>query len=329
MLKTIEKRSNVDRPLRVGELVEIRSLAEIVATLDADGRLDGMPFMPEMAAFCGRRATVAKSAHKTCDGHGHIRWLDDSVHLEGLHCDGSAHGGCQARCLMCWKDAWLKRVADDDAPPTPRSDADVELLNRLGRTRREAADGVVRYTCQATEVNVFTRPLPIGELQQYFWDVASGNYSIWAFVRIMTEAVINRYQRISAEHLPPVFRVCGGRRLREIRGRGVRTPRATLDLKVGERVRIRSRREIEATLDQHNKNRGLLFDAEDATWCGSSTTVVDRVHRFVDDETGRMVEIKSDCVMLDGAGCRGEYWRMCSRGLPTYWREIWLEREAD
>lgn len=95
MLKTIEKRSNVDRPLRVGELVEIRSLAEIVATLDADGRLDGMPFMPEMAAFCGRRATVAKSAHKTCDGHGHIRWLDDSVHLEGLHCDGSAMVGAR------------------------------------------------------------------------------------------------------------------------------------------------------------------------------------------------------------------------------------------
>lgn len=330
MLKTIEKNSDVDHPLRVGELVEIRSLDEIVATLDQDGRLDGMPFMPEMAAFCGQRATVAKRAHKTCDGHGHIRWLDDSVHLEGLHCDGSAHGGCQARCLIFWKSAWLKRVIDDTVPQSPKtSDADVEVLARLGRTTREDADGVVRYMCQATEVNAFTRPLPVGELKQYLWDITSGNYSIWAFVRIMTEAVINRYQRISKEHLPRALRLCGGRRLREVRGHGVHTPRATLDLKVGERVRIRPRGEIEATLDQHNKNRGLLFDAEDATWCGSSSTVIDRVHRFIDDETGRMVEIKSDCVMLDGVGCRGEYWRMCSRALPTYWREIWLEREAD
>lgn len=330
MSTATKMRSDSNRPLRVGELVEIKPLSEIVATLDNDGRLDGMPFMPEMAAFCGQRATVAKRAHKTCDGHGHIRWLDDSVHLEGLHCDGSAHGGCQARCLIFWKNAWLRRVTDDVIPPRPRtSGSDTELLTRLGSTTREAADGVVRYMCQATEVNTFTRPLPVRELKQYFWDVSSKNYSIWAFARIMTEAVINRYQRISTEHLPAALRVCGGRRIREVRGRGVHTPRETLDLKIGERVHIRSHREIEATLDQHNKNRGLLFDAEDATWCGSSSTVIDRVHRFVDDETGRMVEIKSDCVMLDGVGCRGEYWRMCSRGLPTYWREIWLEREPD
>lgn len=330
MLRTIKKRLDGDRPLRVGDLVEIRSLAEIVATLDDDGRLDGMPFMPEMVAYCGQRATVAKRAHKTCDGHGHIRWLDEAVHLNGLHCDGSAHDGCQARCPIYWKNAWLKRVADDAVPQSPRPrEADVELLARLGRTSREAEDGTVRYMCQATEVNAATRPLPIGELKQYLWDVSSRNYSLWAFARIMAEAMINRYQRISTEHLPPALRVRGGRRLRQVQGRGVRTPKATLDLKVGERVHIRSRQEIESTLNQHNTNRGLLFDAEDATWCGASSTVIDRIERFINDETGEMIEIKSDCIMLDGVGCRGEYWRMCSRGLPTYWREIWLERETD
>ena len=37
---------------RAGDLVEIRSREEILATLDEHGRLDGMPFMPEMLAFC-------------------------------------------------------------------------------------------------------------------------------------------------------------------------------------------------------------------------------------------------------------------------------------
>ena len=33
-----------------------------------------------------------------------------AVHLE-TRCDGSAHGGCQASCLLFWKDAWLKPVS--------------------------------------------------------------------------------------------------------------------------------------------------------------------------------------------------------------------------
>ena len=40
--------SGGDRPLRPGDIVEVRPAAEILATLDADGTLDDMPFMPEM-----------------------------------------------------------------------------------------------------------------------------------------------------------------------------------------------------------------------------------------------------------------------------------------
>ena len=63
MTRTINTRLN----LRVGEVVEVRNEAEILSTLDRDGRLDGLPFMPEMLQFCGQRFRVYKSAHKTCD----------------------------------------------------------------------------------------------------------------------------------------------------------------------------------------------------------------------------------------------------------------------
>ena len=53
--------------LKVGDLVEVRSAEEIRATLDENGELDELPFMPEMLAFCGRRLTVHKVAHKSCD----------------------------------------------------------------------------------------------------------------------------------------------------------------------------------------------------------------------------------------------------------------------
>src|SRR5919201_470703 len=93
--------------LRSGDLVEVRSEREILATLDERGELDSLPFMPEMLPYCGRRFRVFKVAHKTCDtieyaGVG-LRRMRNAVHLENLRCDGSAHDGCQAGCLIFWK----------------------------------------------------------------------------------------------------------------------------------------------------------------------------------------------------------------------------------
>ena len=95
---------------RRGEVVSVRSLNEILATLDRDGKLEGLPFMPEMAQFCGATFTVHRRAEKTCvEGVG-MRGLRGTVFLAGLRCDGSAHGGCERRCLLFWKEAWLKRA---------------------------------------------------------------------------------------------------------------------------------------------------------------------------------------------------------------------------
>ena len=38
-----------------GDLVEVKTPDEIASTLDSDGALDHLPFMPEMLEFCGRR----------------------------------------------------------------------------------------------------------------------------------------------------------------------------------------------------------------------------------------------------------------------------------
>ena len=56
--------------LMPGEWVEVRSADEILTTLDADGCLESLPFMPEMLAFCGKRFRVYKRADKTCDTIG-------------------------------------------------------------------------------------------------------------------------------------------------------------------------------------------------------------------------------------------------------------------
>ena len=107
--------------LRAGEVVEVRSRSEILATLDPDGKLDALPFMPEMLQHCGKQFTVYKRADKACDTVGKTgsRRMRTAVHLERLRCDGTSHGGCQSSCLLYWKEAWLKRVALATTASTP------------------------------------------------------------------------------------------------------------------------------------------------------------------------------------------------------------------
>jgi hypothetical protein len=54
-----------------------------------------------------------------------------------------------------------------------------------------------------------------------------------------------------------------------------------------------------------------------------------RVNRIVDERNGSMIEIGSDCVILEGAVCSGQHslrrW-FCPRAIFPYWREAWLER---
>src|SRR4051812_24212557 len=104
--------------LRIGEWGEVRSKDEILRTLDEKGCIAGMPFMPEMFQFCGRRFKVYRIAHKTCDYSTpypfFTRRLENTVHLE-TRCDGEAHDGCQAGCLLYWKEDWLKSVSGDAA----------------------------------------------------------------------------------------------------------------------------------------------------------------------------------------------------------------------
>src|SRR5689334_10946605 len=106
--------------IHAGDWVQVRCAEEILATLDKNGRLDGLPFMPQMFSYCGQSFRVVSSAYKICDtvsGNYKGLRLPDSIHLD-IRCDGQAHGGCQAACLIFWKTAWLKPV---EAPGLAKS----------------------------------------------------------------------------------------------------------------------------------------------------------------------------------------------------------------
>src|SRR5258708_35917814 len=95
--------------IRPGDLVDVRSAGEILQTLDTDGTLDQLPFMPEMIPHCGKRYRVEFRALKTCTSGSPTGSTmrsfkkEDVVTLEGLRCPGTEHDGCQKLCRILWR----------------------------------------------------------------------------------------------------------------------------------------------------------------------------------------------------------------------------------
>lgn len=319
--------------LRVGTLVEVRSPEEILATLDERGELDALPFMPEMLRYCGRQFTVDKVAHKACDTmtRSGMRRMANAVHLAGVRCDGSGHGGCQAACLIYWKDAWLKPV--DAAAPAPQQDGEPRDAARLlpllvsASRRPPAEDGAEVFSCQATELlRAAPDVLPLRDLKQYVQDIRTGNADVLRTSRALLVGLFDRMQGISTRVLPRRLRFREGLRWGFLKGTQVKTPTQRSDLQPGEAVRIKSKEEIMKTLNRDLLNRGLGFDPEMSRFCGRTARVARRVDRIIDEKTGRMLHMRNPCIVLDGIVCEGAYNANCPRAIPAYWREIWLER---
>jgi hypothetical protein len=322
------------RRLRAGDWVEVRSVPEILATLDERSRVSGLPFMPEMLQFCGKRVRVCKSAFKTCDTikSYRARRMADAVHLEGLRCDGAAHNGCEQACLIFWKTAWLRPVSQDEVPAAPAGSmhpgaADGSIASRLDALQRhtrawtDEADGADdRYCCQATEVLAATQPLDWWDPRQYVRDIVTRNVKIRTFIHYAAIAVFNIvWRRITRN---PLYPYAPGLAQEAASG-------AALNLQPGDLVQVRSREEILRTLNKKRDNLGLSFDVEMEPFCGKTFRVLKRVEKLIHERTGKMVKIRRDCIVLDGVTCGGCLSRnrmFCPRAIYPYWREIWLRR---
>ena len=207
-----------NQPLRPGDVVEVRSAAEILATLSGDGTLDRMPFMPEMIHHVGRRYRVTRRVDKICDTIAATgsRRMYDTVYLVDLRCDGSSHGGCQAGCKLYWKEAWLRRV--DEGEGQGAVDAIGEDRTNLERiaetaTRTVREIGGIRsevWRCQATEAFSTSEPLKTSDLRQYWREMTNGNFRLFRFIRLLIRGFFMEVASRVGLLKPTPFRGAGG-----------------------------------------------------------------------------------------------------------------------
>jgi hypothetical protein len=308
--------------LKPGNLVEVRSAAEVMSSLDADGKLDGLPFMPEMLALCGRRLRVSKRADNTC-ALGQPRRIERTVHLEQTRCDGSAHRGCEAGCLFLWKEAWLRRVtaAVEESgeigaavPAAGMTDGAYRLLSEFAQKPNNT------LMCQSTELASASCPAPVGKSSSYFVkvarDSASGKRSLGALRQLLIyfwgKAIL--YSFILWTRAP------------WNKDRYHKTPATPLDLQPGEVVRVRGMFEILQTLDRKGCNRGMEFKPEMFQFCGRRYPVILNMQRRIDERSGELKGFRSPCIVLESVYCQGQR-SFCQRANYHYWREIWLSRD--
>jgi hypothetical protein len=338
--------------LAAGEIIEVRSLEEILATLDERGCLDNMPFMPEMLQYCGKRLRVSKRAHKTCDNilPWNMRKVKNAVHLSEVRCDGQAHGNCDAGCLIFWHEAWLKRVATEflaeseiraagsavlgpESHSNPSTASQLpQILQRACQKAPDPVTGETVYSCQATQLREYTSNLPWWNLWQYVEDIRSGNMnrgladskSEKAFEYLLGSLDIIRTLLIEVFNKLQFIRK--GVKYPRVEKSDAINPGPDLNLQPGEFVRVRSKQEIFGTLDRRDRNRGLLFDAEMLKYCGGTFRVLKRVIQIVDEKNGKILRMKSSCIILEGSACAGDYHQYCPRAIYHYWREGWLRR---
>jgi hypothetical protein len=301
--------------LLVGDLVQVRSLQEIKDSLDESGCLGGLPFMEEMAAFCGRRFRVYRCVDKIFDyGRSRrLRRIEDVVLLAGLRCDGGAHGGCQASCYLLWKTAWLKPVPSD-AEQLDDHRADLAEM----RTVSDEQTAPSSYTCQFTQQTAASRPLSRWDVRQDLRPLLTGNLTVGAFCVGMLTRVFNRIERLrGGSGYPPLSR-----------GALKRTPLPRYAISPGDTVRVLGSERIAATLDEGSRNRGLWFDQEMIKHCGQHCRVSRRIDRIIDISTGRILAMRTPCLVLEGVDSSGEFLRFWPQHEYLYWREVWLELQA-
>lgn len=298
------------RPPRA-RLMRVKSPSEILATLDEEGKLDGLPFMPEMVAYCGSCIRVLRSARRTCVvGHG-FREMKDAVFLQDARCDGSFHDQCHRACLLFWKRGWLA-PAESVPVSEPAAEWSAHDAAAAARLRRLPTRDGARYVCQSTALESATTALHRWDVRPLLREILARELSLSDFVRILFRTL---------------WRRAGGGRQDQLTGVPGPKTRGSLNLRQDEWVALKPIDELRRNLDEKGRNCGLTFPPTMRHAIGGRYRVAFPVRQIILEKTGMMVKL-DNTVALDGLLCEGIDVAMCPRAEFLYCRESWLRRDA-
>lgn len=111
--------------LQPGDLVRVRTEAEIRSTLDTNGTNRGLSFDPDMVSRAGGVYRVSKRVERVIDEKTGklLKIRKDCVVLDGVYCTGNHNCHrlfCPRGAFQFWRECWLQRIGTihqkDEAP---------------------------------------------------------------------------------------------------------------------------------------------------------------------------------------------------------------------
>ncbi len=198
------------------------SFDTIEETLDQNGCLDGLPFMPEMLQHCGKTFRISLKVEKTCVDTPTMYMAElrnnDVYFLDDLRCSGEFHDGCQRGCRIFWKESWLEKVDEEISEDHPIYDSYFDKL------KVKKSDEV--YFCQSTELHNATIPLSTKEkIFKLFKDVKIGTYNFFEAFKLLILPLTRKFVKKIKDQHP--------------KGTLTKTPQEVLNLRPGELVEVR------------------------------------------------------------------------------------------
>jgi hypothetical protein len=100
-----------------------------------------------------------------------------------------------------------------------------------------------------------------------------------------------------------------------------------IKLKRGDMVKIKTKKEIEKTLDSNKRYQGCGFMEGMWQYCGGTYKVLKRVEIILDPWKNKLRKC-DNIVALEGLFCNGDpiVSPECDRTCIFYWNEAWLEK---
>ncbi len=94
----------------------------------------------------------------------------------------------------------------------------------------------------------------------------------------------------------------------------------------GDLVRVRSREEIQSTLDPFKELKGCAFLPEMYEYCGTRQRVFKSMRTFMDERDYKLKKVRG-VILLENVFCHGTpTFGACDRCCLLFWREEWLEK---
>jgi hypothetical protein len=94
----------------------------------------------------------------------------------------------------------------------------------------------------------------------------------------------------------------------------------------GDIVRVRSREDIDSTLDPFKELKGCAFLADMYQYCGTQQRVLKSMQRFMDERDYKVKKVRG-VILLKNVMCSGTpVFGACDRCCFLFWREEWLQK---